>query len=182
MTAADIVEKLQAVGGENYSHVTISGGNPALHQGLGELVSRLSHLGIKTAVETQGTVWQDWLLTIDEVTISPKPPSSGMETNFTGLDRFVSQLSPEQASLKIVVFNREDFLYAETIHSRYPTLPFYMQVGNEDIVSTNEVELRTKLFERYEWLIQQSLASPVMNDAKVLPQLHTLIWGNKRGV
>ncbi|MBU8909491.1 7-carboxy-7-deazaguanine synthase QueE, partial [Desertibacillus haloalkaliphilus] len=35
---------------------------------------------------------------------------------------------------------------------------------------------------RYEWLIEKATKSLVMNDAKVLPQLHTLIWGNKRGV
>jgi 7-carboxy-7-deazaguanine synthase len=35
---------------------------------------------------------------------------------------------------------------------------------------------------QFEWLIEQAVHSPIMNDVKVLPQLHTLIWGNKRGV
>jgi len=35
---------------------------------------------------------------------------------------------------------------------------------------------------RYEWLINLALQAEEMNDAYVLPQLHALVWGNKRGV
>lgn len=34
----DIIEELQQIGGTAFSHITISGGNPALHKGIGELV------------------------------------------------------------------------------------------------------------------------------------------------
>ncbi len=39
-----------------------------------------------------------------------------------------------------------------------------------------------KLLERYERLVDMAMADPRMNDAKVLPQLHTLLWSNKQGV
>lgn len=35
--------------------------------------------------------------------------------------------------------------------------------------------------ERLEWLVDK-VTSDGWNQATVLPQLHTLVWGNKRGV
>jgi len=179
---ADIIIELRQLGGESFSHVTISGGNPALHKGIGELVDLCHEQGWKVAVETQATFWQDWLLKIDDITLSPKPPSSNMTTDFDKLDIFMGKLVNSNASLKIVIFDETDFQYAEKVHLRYPTFPFFLQTGNEDTTTTDDQLLLMKLLERYEWLINQTILSPTMNDAKVLPQLHTLIWGNKRGV
>ncbi|MDY7222794.1 7-carboxy-7-deazaguanine synthase QueE [Halalkalibacterium halodurans] len=181
-TADEIIAKLEEIGGERFSHVTISGGNPALHKGIGELVDKLHDKGIRVALETQGSLWQDWFLKIDDLTISPKPPSSQMKTDFTKLDQIIERLDTKQMSLKVVVFNDEDFRYAEYVHERYPHVPFFLQVGNEDTVTgDNDLLIRT-LLDRYEWLIAKATDSTIMNDAKILPQLHTLVWGNKRGV
>ncbi|WP_413381279.1 7-carboxy-7-deazaguanine synthase QueE [Alkalihalobacillus sp. 1P02AB] len=182
MTAEAIVEQLQQIGGVNFSHVTISGGNPALHKGIAALVNLLKEKQIQTAIETQGSIWQDWLLDIDEVTISPKPPSSKMETNLEKLDEIIYKLANHNMSLKVVIFDDVDFVYAENIHKRYPNIPFYLQVGNEDSKTEENHNLLQQLLNRYEWLIERTINSQVMNDAKVLPQLHTLLWGNKRGV
>ncbi|WP_227937710.1 7-carboxy-7-deazaguanine synthase QueE [Alkalihalobacillus deserti] len=182
MQATDIVSELERIGGECFSHVTISGGNPALHKGIGELIDLCHQRGWKTAIETQGSIWQDWMKKIDDVTISPKPPSSMMETNFNELDHYIEKLEDRNVSLKVVVFNDDDFAYAESIHQRYPAVPFYLQIGNEDVSSTNNASLISVLLKRYEWLIGKATESVIMNDSKVLPQLHTLIWGNKRGV
>lgn len=178
----DIIEELKAIGGQSFSHVTISGGNPALHKGIGELVDLCHAEGWKVAVETQATFWQDWLLEIDDITLSPKPPSSKMTTDFNKLDRFMEKLTDANASLKIVVFDETDFTFAEEVHLRYPTVPFYLQVGNDDTTTTDDTYLVSNLLKRFEWLIDLAVASPVMNDVKVLPQLHALVWGNKRGV
>src|SRR5690606_22649040 len=51
MTAADIYAELQTLGGGRFSHVTLSGGNPALLGGLGALVTLLHDNGIAVAVE-----------------------------------------------------------------------------------------------------------------------------------
>jgi 7-carboxy-7-deazaguanine synthase len=188
LTAHEIVEELFAVGGENnFSHVTISGGNPALIPSIGGLIELLHEKGIRVAIETQGSRWQDWFTSVDELTLSPKPPSSKMETNFEKLDEIVNKFSNDKCatssvSLKIVVFNDKDFEYAKMIHSRYPSIPFYMQVGNEDTEVDTKGDLTKKLLLKYEWLVEKVLASPEMNDTKVLPQLHSLLWGNKRGV
>lgn len=185
MSPEAIWEELYRLGADRFSHVTISGGNPALIEGIGSLVSLLQEKGIRTAVETQGSRWQDWLAQIDEVTISPKPPSSGMKTDMDKLDQIVHRLidvGHQGVSLKVVVFDDEDFSYARMIHQRYPQVPFYLQPGNGDLTDADTEQLRSKLLQSFEWLIDQAMAAPDMNDAKVLPQLHALVWGNKRGV
>lgn len=185
MSPEAVWEELTRLGGDRFSHVTISGGNPALLAGIGDLIALLKEHGIRTAVETQGSKWQAWLPLIDDITISPKPPSSGMETDFQVLDRIVHALLDQKhpgLSLKVVVFDDADFAYARTIHQRFPGVPFYLQPGNSDLTDADTPSLRDKLLESFEWLIDQAMATADMNDAKVLPQLHALVWGNKRGV
>lgn len=177
-----IIGELKEIGGAAFSHVTISGGNPALHKGIGELVDLCHANGWKVGVETQGSFWQDWMRDIDDITISPKPPSSGMQTDFSKLDFFIENLADANATLKVVIFDEEDFKYAEDLHVRYPAVPFFLQVGNSDTTTIDDAKLVADLLGRYEWLIDLSVRSQIMNDAKVLPQLHTLLWGNKRGV
>ena len=43
---------------------------------MGELVVKLKARGVTLGIETQGSRWQTWLKDIDQVTLSPKPPSS----------------------------------------------------------------------------------------------------------
>lgn len=153
--------------------VTLSGGNPAIHD-LGALVARLHADRRKIAVETQGTVYRPWLADCEVVTVSPKPPSSGMTTDYARLDRFAAL---DQANLKIVVFDETDYQYARAIHLRYPTAPLSLQVGNAVGADTTEALLR-----KLDWLAQRAMRDEAMSDALVLPQLHTLMYGNRRGV
>ncbi|SCN33221.1 7-carboxy-7-deazaguanine synthase [Bacillus cytotoxicus] len=182
MTPEEIWKELIEIGGENFSHVTISGGNPVLLKHMKELLERLKENNIRTAIETQGSKWQEWLLDIDEITISPKPPSSKMKTNFTMLDLVVERLVDKNMSLKVVIFDDDDFEYAKNVHERYPHVPFFLQVGNDDTKTAEDAVLIPKLLQKYEWLIEKAVHSKEMNDVKVLPQLHALVWGNKRGV
>lgn len=182
MGPEEIWNELVELGGENFSHVTISGGNPVLLKKLDALLMLLKEKGVRTAIETQGSKWQDWLLHVDEVTISPKPPSSKMKTNFTMLDTVINKLTGKDFSLKVVVFDDVDFVYAKEIHERYPDVPFFLQVGNDDTLTTDDTMLLGRLLHKYEWLIEKAVHCKEMNDAKVLPQLHALVWGNKRGV
>ena len=186
MTAEEIWSELKHLGGNGFSFVTISGGNPALLRNLDALVAILKEHDIKIGVETQGSKWQDWLYDIDELTISPKPPSSGMTTDFTMLSNILEKLrdrnSNQHISLKIVVFDQEDYAYAKQVHLRYPAIPFYLQVGNDDITSMDNARLTSHLLEKYQKLIDQVMVDEELKDVKVLPQLHALIWGNKRGV
>ncbi|CDQ20408.1 preQ(0) biosynthesis protein QueE [Halobacillus karajensis] len=186
LTAHEIVDRLIQTGGDQFDHVTISGGNPALLKNLHDLINLLHEKEIEIALETQGSRWQDWFLEIDDLTISPKPPSSKMETNWEALDGIINHLEKEErlrnTSLKVVIFNNEDLKYAEKVHERYPNVPFFLQVGNDDLEEDESSTLASHLLDQYEWLIDQVVASPKLNKVRVLPQVHALVWGNKRGV
>jgi 7-carboxy-7-deazaguanine synthase len=184
MTAKQVWNLLKELGGDSFDHVTISGGNPALLSALDELLQLLNSENVKVALETQGSKWQDWFTKIDDLTISPKPPSSGMNTDYEMLDRIVTNLTENQSlfSLKVVVFNDLDFEYAKQVHLRYKNVPFFAQVGNDDITTGDNEALTQKLLLKYEWLINKVVESKDMNSVRVLPQLHTFVWGNKRGV
>ncbi|AOV07500.1 7-carboxy-7-deazaguanine synthase QueE [Sporosarcina ureilytica] len=185
MNAKEILDALIEEGGDRFGHVTISGGNPGLLPQLNNLVDLLHLHGVKVALETQGSKWQSWFTKINELTLSPKPPSSGMQTDFSVLDKIIESLSIEQKgtfSLKIVVFDDADLGYARKVHQRYPTVELFIQVGNDDLEKANEAELLAHLLERYEQLIDQVMADKELKHVRVLPQLHTYLWGNKRGV
>ncbi|WP_339287997.1 7-carboxy-7-deazaguanine synthase QueE [Ureibacillus sp. FSL K6-0786] len=186
MTAEEIWTELKGLGGNGFSFVTISGGNPVLIRHLEALVRILKENDIRIGVETQGSRWQDWLYEIDELTISPKPPSSGMKTDFTVLTEIIDKLNArngnQHISLKVVVFDEEDYEYAKKVHLRYPTIPFFLQVGNDDTTTKDQTKLVSHLLKKYERLINKVMADEELQNVKVLPQLHTLVWGNKRGV
>lgn len=185
MDAKEILEALIEEGGDRFGHVTISGGNPGLLPQLDGLIDLLHANGIKVALETQGSRWQPWFTKIDELTLSPKPPSSGMHTDFSILDQIIESLSLAQKgtfSIKVVVFDEEDLDYAKRIHQRYPAVALFIQVGNNHLETLNDTELLAHLLNRYEQLIDQVMADKELKHVRVLPQLHTYLWGNKRGV
>jgi 7-carboxy-7-deazaguanine synthase len=186
MEAEEIWEELKLLGGDGFSFVTISGGNPALLKNLSYLIDLLKENNVKVGLETQGSKWQDWFCDIDELTISPKPPSSGMITDFEALDMIISKINrfeyTNKASLKVVVFDEQDYEYAKKVHFRYPNVPFFLQVGNDDNKTTDNQQLIERLLLKYEWLINRVMQDDQLRNVKVLPQLHTYIWGNKRGV
>ncbi|WP_082234914.1 7-carboxy-7-deazaguanine synthase QueE [Halobacillus massiliensis] len=186
MTAEEIVHELRETGGDKFDHVTVSGGNPALLKHLNELIELLHELRVEVALETQGSRWQEWFLEIDDLTISPKPPSSKMKTNWETLDGILQNLKVNgrlsHTSLKVVIFNKKDLEYAEKVHKRYEEVPFFLQVGNEDLEEEQPERLASDLLSKYEWLIDKVMESSALNHVRVLPQVHALLWGNKRGV
>ncbi|MBY4603655.1 7-carboxy-7-deazaguanine synthase QueE [Bacillus sp. SPARC3] len=186
MAAEEIFAELKDIGGDAFSHVTISGGNPALLKQLDAFIELLKENNIRAALETQGTVYQDWFTLIDDLTVSPKPPSSKMVTNFQKLDHILTSLKENNrqhaVSLKVVIFNDEDLEFAKTVHKRYPGIPFYLQVGNDDVYTTDDQSLIAHLLGKYEALVDKVAGDAELNLVRVLPQLHTLLWGNKRGV
>lgn len=185
MEPEEIWDALKEQAGNHFGHVTISGGNPGLLSHLDRFVDLLHDHSIKIALETQGSRWQSWFTKIDDLTLSPKPPSSGMKTNFETLDFIIETLQKDQkgaCSLKVVIFDQPDLDYAKDVHVRYPDVELFLQVGNDDLETKNDQELLPHLLGKYEQLIDRVMASDVLNDVRVLPQLHTYLWGNKRGV
>lgn len=140
LTPDEIMNQLEKIGFTNFNHVTISGGNPALLKQLDQTIRKLKQKGLQIGLETQGSVWQDWMLEIDDLTISPKPPSSEMNPNISTLDLVFDQLKGKRqtVSIKVVVFDENDLEYAKEIHKRYSEVPFYLQVGNSDLDAANQ--------------------------------------------
>lgn len=179
MTADEIIAELDRLG--TYDYVTLSGGNPCLlGASMGELVTKLKARGVTLGIETQGSRWQTWLKDIDQVTLSPKPPSSKMTVNFETLDFIVSQLEKDQLTFKIPVFDDDDLAFAKTIQNRYQPDVLYLSAGNpEPHAAGNIVEAQLN---RLRMLWETVAADPEWQSVRVLPQLHTLLYDNKRGV
>jgi 7-carboxy-7-deazaguanine synthase len=97
-----------------------------------------------------------------------------MATDHARLARFTAL---PQSNLKVVVFDDADYAYARDIHQRYPDRPLYLQPGN-----TVGADDTAALLHKLDWLAQRVMRDPAMASAVVLPQLHTLMFGNRRGV
>lgn len=178
MRAEEVFAKIEELSGGIPTMVTLSGGNPAI-QPLGELIDIGHAKGYRFAVETQGSVAADWFSKLDVITLSPKPPSSGMETVWEKFDICIEAAgeSPEIA-LKIVIFDDQDYAYAQDAAARYPDLPLYLQPGNHAVDGDADM---AGLNHRMQWLVEKSLDDISLN-ATILPQLHVMIWGNEKGV
>lgn len=186
LTADEIVARIDALTAGQPVLVTLSGGNPAL-QPLEPLIALGRQAGHGFALETQGSVARDWFAALDWLILSPKPPSSGMATDWAAFEACLAAAgeTPRRA-LKIVVFDEADYAYARATAARFPNLPVYLQTGNpapelgRDNPSSAEADFDA-LRQRTRWLIER-VASDRWFDATVLPQLHVLVWGNRRGV
>ncbi|KXT76529.1 7-carboxy-7-deazaguanine synthase QueE [Streptococcus sp. DD12] len=179
MTTDAIIEALDQLG--SYDYVTLSGGNPCLlSANMAELVQKLKAKGVRLAVETQGSRWQEWLRDIDDVTISPKPPSSKMTINYETLDFIISRLDKEQLTLKIPVFDDADLAFAKTIQERYQPDVLYLSAGNPE--PKKEGSIVADQLARLNQLWDKVAQDPDWHSVRVLPQLHTLVYDNDRGV
>lgn len=179
MTSDEVIAALDELG--TYDYVTLSGGNPALlAANMAELVSKLKARGVTLAVETQGSRWQEWLKDIDQVTLSPKPPSSKMEVNMETLDFIVSQLDPDKVTYKIPVFDDDDLAFAKMIQERYNPDVLYLSAGNPD--PNNDGDIVAGQLKRLGELWERVAKDDSWGNVRVLPQLHTLVYDNQRGV
>lgn len=188
LTASEVFDELEKLSPGNFDYLVISGGNPCLLEGIGELINICHDQDVRTSVETQGSKWQNWLYYVDDVTLSPKPPSSGMQTDFLALNQLITRLVDNKRSndfgqtlsIKIVIFDEDDFKYAKYIKQHYPDIPFFLSVGNTDV--NEEGSIVDRVLADYSKVIDMVLNDPDMNGVRVLPQIHTLVWGNKKGV
>lgn len=164
--------------------VSLSGGNPALHH-LGELVDALHAANRLVSVETQGSVWRHWLAQVDRLTVSPKPPSSGMATprHRQEFERFMDRVadsgSSDRTVLKIVCFDAADLEWAKATARAYPRIPLLLSSGTP-IPADGPV--RDLVGDRYRWLCEQVAIDPELATVRVLPQLHVIAWKEARGV
>ena len=199
MSHQEVLAEIERLTGGRPILVTLSGGNPAI-QPLGPLTEAGRARGYRFAMETQGSVARGWFSELDMLVLSPKPPSSGMETDWAALGACLSASGWGEATgrqpgaggrsarpdvvLKIVVFDEADYLYARDAAARFPDLPIFLQPGNHTppppgddsaLVDRDGIEARMR------WLVGRVVGDGWYR-ATVLPQLHVTLWGNRRGV
>jgi 7-carboxy-7-deazaguanine synthase len=160
--------------------VSLSGGNPAI-QDFTQLIALGHAKGYRFACETQGSIAKRWFGDLDTLVLSPKPPSSGETVDWNAFDAcLLAAKGAGNIVMKIVIFDDVDYAWARAAADKYPDLPLYLQPGNLEVdpdVAVDPQLLADKLL----WLVDKTI-----NDSwfapRVLPQLHVLLWGNKRGV
>ncbi|OWY00009.1 7-carboxy-7-deazaguanine synthase QueE [Thioclava sp. F1Mire-8] len=180
MSSEEVWAELRRLSGDRPLTISLSGGNPAI-QDFGPLIALGRAAGYRFACETQGSVTRPWLGDLDTLVLSPKPPSSGEQVDW---DVFADCVSAGRSAgstvMKIVIFDRADYDWAKDAHARHPDLPLYLQPGNPEVDPDVPVDPQA-LADRLGWLTETAMADRWFAP-RILPQLHVLIWGNKRGV
>lgn len=165
--------------------ITLSGGNPCMWDII-DVVMGLKELGMKLAVETQGSIYQHWLKYCDNITISPKGPGMGTWTEPKDVRKFSDSIRLDQKgiNLKIVIFGDPDLEYAKKVVEQCPDLPLYLSVGNPYLPEQSVEYTRqlNGLLASLRWLETKVPTIPELSHARILPQMHVLLHGNKQGV
>jgi 7-carboxy-7-deazaguanine synthase len=184
MDPMSIMARVAELSGGKPLTISLSGGNPAI-QPLGDLIDLGTGSDYRFALETQGSIARDWFGKLSVLTLSPKPPSSDMATDFQALDDCIAAAgNSTRTALKFVVFDNNDYHFARDTAARYPDLPVYLQPGNHTPPPPEETDAGidlTGIMDRLRWLVDRTVEDRWFA-ATVLPQLHVLLWGNLRGV
>ncbi len=162
---ADIITEVEKYG---IKRVCITGGEPLLQRDeVFKLVRALLAREYEISIETNGSLPIDGIPDDVLVSMDWKTPSSGesdkmLESNLRYLK--------EKDQLKFVIADEEDYRYAKEFlskhgHEHEPECEIIFQpVGGTDI----------------KWLAEKVLEEGL--DMRVLPQLHKIIWGERKGV
>ena len=159
MEISEIIKKVKKYPAK---YVCITGGEPLLQKNIKVLINKLLKLGCNVSLETNGSVTLKDLPEKLFVSMDIKCPSSKMEKR---MDFRNIKLLKKTDQLKFVIEDKRDYGYAKSIIKKYnPRCNIVLTpVGGVDV---------------------KKLATNVLSDGlnvRVLPQLHKLIWGNRRG-
>ena len=160
-----IEQILQEVGAQKTQFVCLTGGEPLLQKDSIRLMNKLLEKLYHVTLETNGSFSLDDVPCAENMLISMdiKCPSSGMQEKM--MFENIELLSPAD-QLKFIVADTEDLKYAENIIKKYDIKSTIVltPVGGMDLEPVARFVLSKKL------------------NARVLPQLHKLIWGESKGV
>lgn len=179
MQTAEVWAQVRDLSGGRPLTVSISGGNPAI-QDFGPLIAMGRVEGYGFALETQGSMARDWFADLTLLVLSPKPPSSGETLEPGSFEACLAAAGGARTVLKIVVFDDVDYAWARDWAGRYPDLDLVLQPGNPEVDPDVAVAAQD-VADRLLWLVDKVMADGWFRP-RLLPQLHVLLWGNKRGV
>jgi 7-carboxy-7-deazaguanine synthase len=146
--------------------VCITGGEPLLQrEELIKLLHLLHHYNYFVQICTNGTIWDEELfLNVDFISMDMKAPSSGMSSNLQLTKELYRCFAEEAYEVKVVVQDLVDLLFAlGSVRPTFDGVLILQPVGGV----------------KMQFLVQEILAHNVEN-VRVLPQLHKLIWGLER--
>lgn len=210
LTQRETAERLiELAKGTGTPWVTLSGGNPVMWD-LADLVQLLHEAGLGIAVETQGSLYKDWLEKCQMVVVSPKGPGMGEVCDEEKLEEFFVKLSLAHQmqikqfgrawgsiAVKVVVFDQRDFEFAldvkrlmdDTMGLDAANGLFFLSLGNPtppvlgpdyQPITDGSVDV-LDLLARYRTLLEDFVGDERFKHAKFLPQMHVLVYGNDVG-
>ena len=145
--------------------ICLTGGEPLMQNDVIKLLDKLVDKCYHVTLETNGSLPLEDVPCAENMLISMdiKCPSSGMEERM--LTSNIDLLSPAD-QLKFIVANIDDLMYAEDILKNHEVRcnVVFTPVGGMELEPVARFVLSRKL------------------NARVLPQLHKLIWGDRKGV
>lgn len=169
-SVSDILLKIRC------EHVCITGGEPLIQDVYG-LCKVLFDAGKKVTIETNCTVYDERLFEfVFLYSVSPKLSSSGERFDEGVLS---SYLNLDNCQLKFVVCDDNDFFEVVEIVKKYSDF-----VRDKVIVQPEGLCSLEEYQRRLLWLVDKVMGNSMMieNNVRVLPQLHKIVWGDKRGV
>lgn len=170
LTTEDIIAKIKDL--KACSLAVLTGGNPAIHD-LGHLCSQLKRRRMEIHIETQGTVIPHWFDRADLITICPKIHAPTDIPRVYGAIRKIRDMAPIQ--LKYVIFTEGDIELARDMARTWPDVPMTLQPGWDP--ETKEYPFGLVA------LAERVAGDPFMPpNVRFLPQLHRILWGERREV
>ena len=164
----------------NTSHVILTGGNPCLYD-FSYIIDILHENNITVDIETQGSILPKWLNKLDLVVISPKAPSSKQKDVYEDINKWLNVYCNTSVAIKIPVFNDADIEFVNKYYSlvKQYNVKLYINVGNTNTKEDGDISKR--VLQDYRILIEK-ICNSSMKKVYIMPQVHTLVWGNKQGV
>jgi 7-carboxy-7-deazaguanine synthase len=159
------------------TYAVVTGGEPMIAPGIGELTTRLKRGGMHVTIETAGTVWTE--VECNLLSISPKLKNSTPEGQFAAQHERL-RIQPEvlrrlmgahEYQLKFVIAEPGDL---DEIRALVKTLGAPLQ----NVILMPEGVDPEVLRERTKWVAEMCKAEGY----RFTPRLHVELYGNKRGV
>mgnify|MGYP000976424624 CR=1 FL=1 len=147
---------------------------------------KVRHFGVSNHKPMQIELLQKYVrqpLVVDQVQFSipvSNLVANGMEVNMETLDFIVSQLDPDKVTFKVPVFDDDDLAFAKMIQERYQPDVMFLSAGNPEPKAEGNIVQHQ--LGRLKELWETVAADDSWGNVRVLPQLHTLLYDNERGV
>ncbi|MFX0092423.1 MAG: 7-carboxy-7-deazaguanine synthase QueE [Candidatus Hodarchaeota archaeon] len=158
-------------------YFVITGGEPLLQKDLGHLLSELKQRNKHITIETNCTKFLPELCSfVDLWSVAPKLQSSGETYNESVLDAFNQLQTPVQ--FKFVVITSEDWeQLLSLLNQKINAATHPVIVQPDGLLSFEDYYMAWKD------LVEKVLSEPLRQyNIRVLPQLHRLLYGHKRGI